>query len=106
MSVFDTVLCMEYSSWFPSFFLVSKTNLAVHEDKNRVPYVKVRGEDEAEPFIFLRQQTYTFIYACIPVCLLRWFNWCSVLNAQAVLDPESKQFLEILMGLNHLFALL
>ena len=23
------------------FFLVTKTNLAVHEDKNRVPYVKV-----------------------------------------------------------------
>uniref|UniRef100_A0A8C3M1G4 Kinesin-like protein n=1 Tax=Chrysolophus pictus TaxID=9089 RepID=A0A8C3M1G4_CHRPC len=32
--------CMECSSCFPSFFLVSKTNLAVHEDKNRVPYVK------------------------------------------------------------------
>ena len=84
VSIFDTVLCVEYSSWSPSFFLVSKTNLAVHEDKNRVPYVKVHGKVEAEPFIFLR------------------FN----LNAQAVLDPESKQFPEILMGLNHLFALL
>ena len=27
------------------FFLVTKTNLAVHEDKNRVPYVKV-GKSE------------------------------------------------------------
>lgn len=25
-------------------FPVSKTNLSVHEDKNRVPYVKVRNE--------------------------------------------------------------
>lgn len=27
---------------FSLLFLVSKTNLSVHEDKNRVPYVKVR----------------------------------------------------------------
>ena len=30
---------------FPPFFvLVTKFNLAVHEDKNRVPYVKVGGD--------------------------------------------------------------
>lgn len=101
-------LPVEYSSRSPCFFLVSKTNLAVHEDKNRVPYVKVQGGFDAQFFILFQITTaciYLCISICIPVCLLRRFNWHSVLNAQGALDPEFKQFPEILMGLNHLFAL-
>lgn len=40
-------ICSEKPISLISFFLsspVSKTNLSVHEDKNRVPYVKVRPD--------------------------------------------------------------
>ncbi len=39
---------------------VSKTNLAVHEDKNRVPYVKVR----CSSFFFLNQSIIRLISGC------------------------------------------
>lgn len=49
-------------TWVNFVFAVSKTNLAVHEDKNRVPYVKVSKLCR----IIYRTLTYSHIICEVP----------------------------------------
>lgn len=60
---------LEYSWWSPRLSAVSKTNLAVHEDKNRVPYVKVKDSFDAQLFIPSPQTRFSRFHLH-PV----WFN--------------------------------
>lgn len=94
----DTLFFTLFIIWqSPHFSPVSKTNLAVHEDKNRVPYVKVKEEFYPQLFIFYFFFFFTqmHFFSTLPFA-------CSVfaeiihllseaLNVQVVLVPAFKQ---------------
>lgn len=93
------------------FLTVSKTNLAVHEDKNRVPYVKVKAllpiMEKKYHFNYLIQMLFEFvcdhIYFLFKICMspfckhnqgdltlrTQGSHWKQIVKyAQGRIDPE------------------